>query len=228
MEPTQPNSGAPGAAAAAAVGPDAVTAEILRKHAAGEPLSPQESGKLGWWKKTLNRVTGAAAQSADAAAAPGKPAAVAAVEQNKTPGNSLESVEIDDTVCQRTAAAILGRANTATVGWIEREASATVETLRLNEAQRDKMLARFRGAASLPPADQKLIVDLSPDVCRELGLNPRQFAVYTVGGVQALHSFNLWQCVQELKDLRRTVPQAEAKEEKPAAPASAIVGPPAQ
>jgi hypothetical protein len=50
-EPTQPGGGDVGAAAAAVIAPDATTAAILAKHAAKQPLTPQESGKLGWWRR---------------------------------------------------------------------------------------------------------------------------------------------------------------------------------
>src|SRR5579862_3867602 len=121
MEPTQPNSPGPGAAAAAAVAPDPLTAEILRKHAANEPLTPQESGKLGWWKKQLNKFTGAAPQPNGPAAPTGNAPGVAAVAQNEAPADSLAPVPFERALCERTAAALLNRADAFTIQWLERE-----------------------------------------------------------------------------------------------------------
>jgi hypothetical protein len=116
----------------------------------------------------------------------------------------LAPVEIDVDLCKSTTAALLNRANIATAGWIEREANSTADAIRLSGAERDKVLARFRLAANLKAADQALITDLSPDVFRALGVDPRQVALYAVVGIMGLHGFNLWQCVQELKDMRRS------------------------
>jgi hypothetical protein len=101
---------------------------------------------------------------------------------------------VDPGVCQRTTAAILRRLDAIGVRYIERAAA------KAGAAGPD--LNRFRTAASLPRDDQTLIVDLSPDLLRELGLDPRSYPLITVCGVLGLHATNLWLCVQDLKDLQ--------------------------
>jgi hypothetical protein len=123
----------------------------------------------------------------------------------------LPPVEIDDGLCKRTTAAVIGRADAWAVTWIEREAKAAGAT--------GDTLDRFRRAAGLPVADQKLLVEISPDVFRELGMDPRQFAVWTALGVLGFHGFNLYQCVSELREMRKDKP---AELVRPSAPASAV------
>jgi hypothetical protein len=205
MEPIQPNSG-PAGAPASAVTPDAATAELLERRAAGEKLSQAEYGRLGAFARWLKDPFGKsrpAAQPAGAGSQPGNAAAVASVSQTQAPDNSLESVEVDDGICQRTTAAILRRADTAVVGKVERSVNATADACKFDDSKREKALARMRRACALSNDDQKLIVDLSPDVCRELGINPRQFAVGTVVTVLGLHAFTIWEALDEMKEMRR-------------------------
>jgi hypothetical protein len=221
---TPTNSGpAPGPSAASAVAPDPKTAELLEKRAAGHKLTPGEYGTLGafarWLKNGLGK-GGAAAQPAGTASPAGKSPAVAAVAPGQAPADSLEPVEIDDGLCQRTAAALLTRADTAIVGKVDREARATCDALKLIDAEREKILTRFRRSSGLSAGDQRLIVDLSPDVCRELGIDPRQFALWTVGGVLGLHAWNIWQAIDELKELRRERPTASEPARTPTDPSA--------
>jgi len=188
-------------AAAASITPDPQTADILARHSKGEKLSAQEYGKLGGWKRWFGiGKTVDAAKSALPASQPGNAAPVAAVAPAETSPGVLPVIEIDDGLCKRTTKAVLSRADAWAVGFIEREAKAA--------GAAGDTLDRFRRAASLPAADQNLLVEISPDVFRELGLDPRQFAVWTALGVLGFHGFNLWQCVGELREMRKQTVQA--------------------
>lgn len=219
MDPTpQPDSGQSYAAAAAeSVTPDSETAALLQKHAAykagtGEKPTAQEFGKLGAFakaKKKLFGIFGGADEQANTPGATGQPAVVASLEPGEAPVDGLEPVDIDEAVCRRIAGAILSRADSAAVGWIEREARGTVEAIRLSREEGEKVLARFRRAAGLSASDQKLVVDLSPDVCRQLGIDPSNFALLVVAGVLGLHAVNLRQCVAELRDMRKERKEAD-------------------
>jgi hypothetical protein len=134
---------------------------------------------------------------------------------DKTSAASLAPVAVDDILAERTAGALLRRGDAFTVNYIEREARATADAVKLSDADRDKILNRFRSSAGLSVDDKKLLIDLSPDVCRELGIDLRKFALWTALGVIGLHGLNIWQCVQELKDMRRSIPTP------PPAPANA-------
>ena len=223
MDTPPTNSPGPGAAAAAAVAPDAITAEILRKHAANEPLTPQESGKLGWWKKQLNRITGGPAEPAGAAPPPGKPAGMAPVAPGEAPADSLAPVLFERALCERTASALLSRADAFTVQWIEREAKSAAAGL--DPADRDKIVNRFRTAAALPAPDKKLLIEISPEVFQELGWDPKKFALYTAIGVLGLHTVNIWQAVGELREMRRENHKKTVDVESEVKPAPASAAP---
>lgn len=226
---SQPDSGGTfQQAAAEASTPDPETAKLLEKHAAwrdgqGERPTPQEFGKLGAFAKSVKKffgVDGDSAQPAGTSTQIRQPSVVGALESAQTPADSLEPVEIDDGVCQRTTAAILEHADKAAVAYIERKTRNTADVLRLTQEATEKIVVKFRRSTALSDADQKLIVKLSPDVCRELGIDPSRFAVWTVVGVLGLHSFNIWQAVQELKELAREKAAQDKKDQ--AAPKTAL------
>lgn len=198
-----PDRGEPRAAAAAAVAPDALTASLLEKHSAGEKLSPAEYGKLGAWKARLKAVFGGKPGngSQPAPARPGEPARLGPLAAGEAPGDGLAPVPVDPGLVQRTCAAVLGRADAFTTRWVETEARRA--------GAEGAALDRFRRAASLPVADRQLIVDLSPDIAAELGLDPRQAPLWIAGAVLTAHGANLWLAVSELRELQ-AARQAEA------------------
>jgi hypothetical protein len=198
------------AAAAASVAPDPQTAELLAKHSAGEKLTPQQYGKVGAFAAQLKRLNpfgkvGAAGGPVQPGAAPGNPAAVAAIPPGQTSPDGLELVPVDASIARRTASAIINRIDPLCVNWLTREAKAAGAT--------DKTLDRFRTAAGFSVDDKKLLTDLAPDICSELGINPRKFALWTALGVVGMHGVNLWLCVDEL----RTIRKEQATKDTPAA-----------
>jgi hypothetical protein len=74
-----------------------------------------------------------------------------------------------------------------------------------------KVLDRFRAAASLPPADQELLADLSPDICRELGIDVRKYPILTALGVLGVHATSLALAVNELKQMQAAQRKEEGK-----------------
>jgi hypothetical protein len=105
----------------------------------------------------------------------------------------LDPVPVDSGVCRRVTAALLARGDAAFVNYIERHAVRAGAT--------GANLDRFRNSAKLAPDDKAVIVDLSPDVFAELGIDPRKSPLFSVGAILGLHALNLWQCVDELKEL---------------------------
>lgn len=70
--------------------------------------------------------------------------------------------------------------------------------------------------------DRALIVDLTPDVFAELGIDARKSPLITVGAVLGLHVTNLWLAVDELKELAK-----QRETPAPAKPTSPTPTPPA-
>lgn len=222
-ETTSRDSGpTPAEAAARAVTDDPVTAELLKRHAAKEKLTPSEYGKIGAFAKAKQFIfgkPGAPGGSSQPGASPGNAPPVASLEQTQTPGAGLAPVEIDAGLCQRTVAAILNRTDAFAVQWIEREARAAAKGI--DPVKADPLIDRFRSAAALPVADKKLLIEISPDVFQELGWDPRKFALWTAVGVLGLHTVNLWQTVQELRDMKtRDVIDVKSEVVKPPASTS--------
>ena len=62
-------------------------------------------------------------------------------------------------------------------------------------------LVRFDRAACLPADDRKLILELAPDVCRSLGLDPRHYPIVLVVGTVGLWTSDIWLAIQELKQI---------------------------
>jgi len=208
-------------AAAAAVTPDPVTAELLAKHAAGEKLDASGYGKLGAWKAKLKTFwggkDGSGSQSAVRTPPIGNAPAVVALAASAAASDGLATPPVDPGLCQRTAAAILNRTDAVTVGWVAsaaRKAGAEGATLE-----------RFRGAARLPKDDRQLIIDLAPDIAAELGLDPRKFPLLIAAGVFVAHWANLWLAVDELKQLRAKQTQPTPPKSSSAPPAPTVTVP---
>lgn len=188
------------AAKAGAVADNPGTADLLERHSRGERLTPREYGLLSAFSRKVGGLFRRDRADAEPAPAGNGGQTVGVLAPAQAPDGGLAAPEIDDLLCKRTATAILERADAFTVATVERharDAGAVGETVD-----------RFRRAASLGSNDKKLIVELSPDVCRELGIDPRQFAVWTVVGVLGLHGLNIWQCVQELKGMKAAKAEA--------------------
>lgn len=205
--PTGPDSDEVRTAAAAAVTPDAVTADLLAKHSAGVKLTQPEYGKIGAFASNLKRwafgparTDGASTGPALPAPRPGNAAAVAALESPEASGGGLAAVPIDAGLVQRTTGAVLTRCESIArryVGTAARDAGATGETL-----------ARFERAATLSKDDRSLMIELSPDVFTSLGINPRNFPVAVFFGTFGLWATDLWLAVQDLKAMKEKRPES--------------------
>lgn len=206
-------------AAAAAVAPDALTADLLAKHSAGEKLSPAEYGKLGAWKARLKAVFGGkSGNGAEPAPAPTvatrDTARLVALPTGQATADGLAPVPIDPGLVERTTAAILNRCDAFTRRWIEGEARKA--------GAAGATLDRFRVAAGLPPADRQLIVDLSPDIWAELGIDPRQFPLWIAGAVLLAHAGTLWLTVDELRGMQAERRIERVREQDRRSPAHAV------
>ena len=210
---TQPDSASVRETAATAVAPDPVTADLLAKHSAGEKLTSSEYGKLGAWASNLKRKwwdekfgkAGAAARSAQPGPPPGDAAAVAPVEPAQAPAGGLAPVPIDARLARRTTSVVLERCDRIAlryVGTAARQAGVVGETL-----------ARLERSATLSTDDKAVMVDLSPEVCEALGINPRHFPVAIFCGIFLWWATDLWLAVEEVKAMKQAEPKKPEKTE---------------
>jgi hypothetical protein len=182
-------------AAANAVSPDPVTAGLLAKHSAGEKLTPAEYGKLGAFKAKLSKWFGAGDAAAGPAGkpAPGNAAPVASLAPGEAPDDGLAPEGIDAGLVQRTTRSVLAR--------LEAIARSKVNAAAREAHAPSEMVARLDRAASIPPDDRRLMIDLSPDVAASLGLNPRNYPVAVFCGCLGLWGADLALAVNELKQI---------------------------
>lgn len=178
------------AAAAATPTPDPETAEILRRHSAGEALTPREYGKMGAFKSFLNRTFGIGSDPK----AP--PAAAVPVHGVVAPADGSEPERIDPSVVQRTTKYVLESLNNFAVRYVGSEAR------KVGAAENE--INRVQRAASLPPGPEKLMVELSPDVVGVLGINPKHYPVAAFVGAMGLWGANIWGAVNEIRSLQST------------------------
>src|SRR5207302_10756996 len=215
-EPTGTDSDEVRAAAAAAVSPDPVTADLLAKHSAGVKLTQPEYGKIGAFASKLKTWFGpsrkdGAAPGPSVPAPTGNAPAVAAVQPAQAPDSGLAAVPIDAGLARRTTNAVLNRCEAIARRVVGNAAQAAVKGLDQGTAV--ETLARFDRAASLPKDDRALMVELSPDVCAALGINPRNFPVAIFFGTFGLWATDLWLAVQELKAMKEKKPASNGKAE---------------
>ncbi len=195
----------PQPAAAIAGTPDPVTAEILRKHESGAKLTSSEGGKLGAFKRKLKSALGVGPAERPEPN-PFSPAAVRIPVAGVAPGQAspggLPPVPVDPGIASRTALSLLNRCDAVTTRWITREARrAGVE---------GNTLADFSGKASLSGDDKRLMADLAPDICAELGIDPRKFPLFVAAGILGAHATSLALAVMELREMK----EKEAKRER--------------
>jgi len=207
-------------AAASAVSPDPVTADLLAKHSAGQKLTPAEYGKLGAFKARLKAVFGGKGSPAGAAAGPAQPGAgsgnpprVAAVAPGQASPDGLPAVPADPRVVQRTTESILKA--------LDGIARRKIVTEARKAGADDRTAARFDSAAGIPVAARDMMVETSPEVVAALGLDPKSYPIATFLGGLGLWTTNLWLCVDELRALR----PAQPKPEPQPAPAKPFPGP---
>lgn len=180
-----------------AITPDPVTAEIIRKHTAGQKLTPSEGGKLGAFRRKLKSVVGlgaaeSAGQNPFAATAGGASlGGVAAVEAT---AGGLPAVPVDDGIARRAVVATLTKISIVEKRWLTREARAV--------GLGGNALADLVGAAGFTADDTQLIGDLAPDICAELGLDPRQSPLLVAGAILAAHGCSLLMAVTQLRELK--------------------------
>jgi hypothetical protein len=193
-------------AAAASVTPDLETAELLRRHASGEKLTPQQNGKLSWIGRKFPWLSsGKGGSAAGPAPGPaGNAPALATAPTAQAPDAGLAPVEVDAVLARRTASAILNRGDAFAVSWLCGHAKAA--------GANDDTIAGLRSKASLPVDDKKLLVELAPDVCQELGIDPRKMALWTVGGVLVFHGWNIVMAAREFKEAAREKQAHDNKE----------------
>lgn len=183
------------AAAAVVVPDDPETRALVEKHSAGQPLTQREYGKIGAFAAKLK---GWASGKPGAAPGPTQPGpsprlapGVATVATAQTQGTGLAGVEVDSGIAKRTTATVLNRCEAIAV----RYATNAARQAEANEST----IARLDSAVRIQKDDRDLIVDLSPDALRELGLDPRKYAIGIVLGTLGLWATNVWLVAQEFK-----------------------------
>ena len=199
MDPTtEPDSGAVREAASAAMASDPVTADLLKKHSAGEKLTASEYGKLGAFAKGVKKFFG----KGDAAPGPSQPGAetrlaspVAAGAPAEASPDSVVDPAIDAGLVQRTTSTLLSRCESIAQSYVGKHARAA--------GAEGATLDRLTRAACFKKDDKALMVEISPDVAASLGVNPRHYPVAVFCGCLGLWATDLWLAVNELKQLRK-------------------------
>lgn len=199
-------------AAAAAIAPDPLTADLLAKHSAGEKLSPAEYGRLGAWKAKLKTMfgggkSGAVPGSAQPGLGTGQPASVAALVPDPAPADGLAPVPADPRLVQRTTETILKTCDGIARRYVVSEARKA--------GADDKTAARFESAAALPAGAREMMVETSPDVAAAMGISPETMPIATFLGGLGLWATNLWLAVDELRRLQAQREKREAPRPAP-------------
>lgn len=209
--PTGADSASVREAASAAVAPDPVTADLLARHSAGEKLTQPEYGKVGAWKARLKAIWNGTGKNGPAVgpdqpeAVPGHAPVVAPLAPAEAPDGGLAPVPIDAALARRTTAVVLTRCESIAVRYVGNAARKV--------GAKSEDVARLERAAALSKDDKALMVDLAPDVCTSMGLNPRHFPVAVFFGTFGAWATDLWLAVEEIKASASKKPE-EPEEKK--------------
>lgn len=189
----------PGATPPGAVSNDPETAELQQRAARGETLSPQQWGKLGAAAKKLRQLfSRGSAPAQPAPAGTGNPLDLAPDATAEAAGDGLPPAPFNPGLCQRTTSAILSRLEKS-------DKRKTLAAAKLADPHaEEKALARVERSACLPVDDKELLIELSPDALRELGIDPTQYALGIFALVFISWRLDQWAVIEDFK--------AEAKE----------------
>lgn len=166
----------PGPTPIPGLAPDPALAEILRKHAAGTRLTPQEYGRLGAWKARASGLP--IGRPKKSGAPPGSSAPAPALLPRLDPGAmapgpaeiaGAPTPAVDPDLVRRTTAAILStcdQAAKALIGNAARQAGADATTQK-----------QFEEAAALQSGPRDLMVQTSPEVIASLGIDASNYPV---------------------------------------------------
>ncbi len=207
--PVSPSNPSPQATAAATVTPDPVTAEILRKHTAGEKLTAREGGLLGVWKRKLKGAVGMGTPERpreNPFAPTAVPIRVGTIPPSETPDLGLNPVDVDAGFARRTAIVGLNKCDTVTKAWLTRKARAA--------GAEGNELSDLVAAGGFSGDDKQLLGDLAPDICAELGINPRKSPLIVAGAIVAAHATSIALAVMRLNELTEKKVVADKKRER--------------
>lgn len=193
--PSQPSPGQIAAAAAAAVCNDPVVADLLRRKAGGEKLSPQENGKLGAWKSRQGRAPASAAIPEQAPPSAGGVAPASGAPPEAEVGAVVYSPADADLV-RGTVKAMLGKINA--VG--QRHLLAAAKAAGADAAS----LARFSSAEVVSAEDAQVLSETALLVASGIGVDPKNVPMAAFFGTLAACGLNFYQAIAELKELQAT------------------------
>lgn len=197
-------------AAAASVTPDQITADLLAKRSAGQPLSAAEYGKLGAWAYKLKRLfkkDGADNGQTELRTKGGNAVDLEPISPDETSGDGLAMPSADADLVRRTTESILKTAEDIARRKVARHGA---------DAGADaKTLTRLDAAARIPSHNRELMVDTSPQVAEALGFNPKHYPIATFIGAAGLWLTGIWLAIDELKEMKKEKAPAPEKEKKP-------------
>ncbi len=222
IEPVGPTHEEAGTAAAAALSPDPEIAELLKRKAAGEKLTQQQYGRLGWWQSKAGKVaaflTGRANSDggqAQSRPVPGNAAPLGPVASAQASANGVAPVQPDADMVKRVTAAVLTQADRIGRRYVSREARKTSAS--------EKQISRLDSAAALPRDAQELMVEISPDALASLGLDARKYPLTVMGGIFGMWATNIWLALDEFRaeQAKERADRLQKENQRPSTPEKA-------
>lgn len=201
------------AAAASAIAPDPESAKLLERHAAGEKLTSQEYGRVGWIRSRLRGFLSGKSNSngepAKPGAQPGNASAVATVAPAAPPDSSGMPVQPDADLVKRTTGTILTLSDSIARRYVARVARKAFAN--------QKQIDRLDRAAALPSDAKTLMVEVSPDALASIGLDPRRYPLTVFLGALGMWGGTVLLAVEELKEeiAKERASQLQAAQARP-------------
>ena len=211
-KPVQPTPAASPNDAAAAVAPDPITAEILRKHALHETLTPSERGKLGVHRA---RLAGKLGRPPGSGGGPGsRNAPPSAGLRPLAPGlaapstvEALPRPPVDPALVRDFFASVLGLVDSVAQTWIETKAKGVNIDGPGQKA--------WREAVALKEVPRRLMVDNSPAVVELLGVDAAHLPVAAFCSGLLAYVGCIWTAVSELAEIQKLKLLAARDEKSP-------------
>lgn len=189
------------------VSADFETEELLRRHAAGEKLTPQQYGKVGNYRAKLNRAAGKA---------PGRPPASrntgeAPTDQPSAPDAASEAEPpipgpVEALACPDAASDSVRRCFAAMLQACDEITQNVVRSAATSKGLPEKACNRISSAAGLPPALRNAMAETSPDLCAALNIKAEKMPLAVWAGGVSAWAVCLTRAIMEIKSLADSKP----------------------
>jgi len=194
------------------------TEQLLAAYHAGEPITDfSERGRIGAHlkaeRKAAERMAGSGVPMGEPSPAGSGQPGMDSLPEGQALDDLPSRVPVDPALVRRTTASVLRAIDSAALSWLDSEASRA----GVNAEGRALLAER----AAMGKETQDLVADVSPDIFAQLGVDPRNYPLFTAVSMLGLWGFGISQAVTTIRKMHQPVPPRPSPDVIPVASGAA-------